>query len=198
MRCAGLGRRQPAGRGPRCGTKRSGSFPPFIGLLPGLRRPSSDRDCRFGAGGLPMTSRQSGERRLLRSGSGQERTHSTSRSHNSPPTAWSRALRPSRSQRNVGGMYNDGHRKVQDRFDSRRIADRLEQVTVHAELSNGDVAFIEASSMFFLATAEGEGWPECRTRAAGPASSAASTAARSRSGPTTATACSDRSANRGQ
>jgi uncharacterized protein len=57
-------------------------------------------------------------------------------------------------------MYNDGQRKLQDRFDSRRIADRLEQVTVHGELSDGDVAFIEASSMFFLATADTEGWPD--------------------------------------
>jgi uncharacterized protein len=60
----------------------------------------------------------------------------------------------------VGFMYNDGHRTMQDRFDSRRIADRLEEVTVHAVLSDGDVRFIEASSMFFLATADSEGWPD--------------------------------------
>jgi uncharacterized protein len=57
-------------------------------------------------------------------------------------------------------MYNDGHRTLQDRFDSRRIADRLEQVTVHAELTDRDVAFIEASSMFFLGTADPDGWPD--------------------------------------
>ena len=57
-------------------------------------------------------------------------------------------------------MYNEGHRKLQDRFDSRRIADRLEEVTVHAELSDGDVAFIEGSAMFFLATADSDGWPD--------------------------------------
>jgi hypothetical protein len=28
-------------------------------------------------------------------------------------------------------MYNDGSRELQGRFDSRRIADRLEQITVH-------------------------------------------------------------------
>ncbi len=37
--------------------------------LRGICGSSSDRDSRFGAGGLPMTSRQSGERRLLRVGS---------------------------------------------------------------------------------------------------------------------------------
>jgi uncharacterized protein len=58
-------------------------------------------------------------------------------------------------------MYHAGSRAIQDRFDSRRIADRLEQVTVHAELSPWDVAFIERASMFFLATADADGWPDC-------------------------------------
>ncbi len=57
-------------------------------------------------------------------------------------------------------MYHDGHRKLQDRFGSRRIADRLEEVTVHEELSDGDVAFVERSPMFFLATADTDGWPD--------------------------------------
>jgi uncharacterized protein len=57
-------------------------------------------------------------------------------------------------------MYHEGHRQLQDRFDSRRIADRLEQVTVHAELTDGDVAFVEGSIMFFLATADADGWPD--------------------------------------
>ena len=31
---------------------------------------------------------------------------------------------------------------------------------MHAELSDGDVGFIEGSSMFFLATADADGWPD--------------------------------------
>ena len=58
-------------------------------------------------------------------------------------------------------MYHDGSRAMQDRFDSRRIADRLEQVTVHPELTVGDIAFVEQCSMFFLATADADGWPDC-------------------------------------
>jgi uncharacterized protein len=58
-------------------------------------------------------------------------------------------------------MYHEGSRALQDRFDSRRIADRLEQVTVHPALTPDDTAFIERSSMFFLATADAEGWPDC-------------------------------------
>lgn len=57
-------------------------------------------------------------------------------------------------------MYHEGQRELQDRFDSRRIADRLEEITVHAELSDDDVAFIGRSPLFFLATADAEGWPD--------------------------------------
>lgn len=57
-------------------------------------------------------------------------------------------------------MYHDGNREWQERFDSRRIADRLEQITVHTVLSDGDVEFIQQSPMFFLATADPDGWPD--------------------------------------
>jgi predicted pyridoxine 5'-phosphate oxidase superfamily flavin-nucleotide-binding protein len=56
--------------------------------------------------------------------------------------------------------YHEGNRKLQDQFDSRRIADRLEQVTLHDAFNGGDVEFIESSDMFFLATADAEGWPD--------------------------------------
>lgn len=58
-------------------------------------------------------------------------------------------------------MYHDGSRAMQDRFDSRRLADRLEKLTVHTELTADDAAFIGRCSMFFLATADADGWPDC-------------------------------------
>ena len=58
-------------------------------------------------------------------------------------------------------MYHDGARHMQDRFDSRRIADRLEQVTVHAVFDDEDRAFIGKAAQFFLATADAEGRPDC-------------------------------------
>lgn len=61
----------------------------------------------------------------------------------------------------IPGAYHAGSRQLQDRFDSRRIADRLEQVTVHTTFTDGDRAFIERCPMFFLATANQEGWPDC-------------------------------------
>jgi uncharacterized protein len=50
---------------------------------------------------------------------------------------------------------------LQDAFDSRRIADRLEKVTAHNLFNENDRAFIESCPMFFLATANQDGWPEC-------------------------------------
>ncbi|HEY2979765.1 MAG TPA: pyridoxamine 5'-phosphate oxidase family protein [Anaerolineales bacterium] len=61
----------------------------------------------------------------------------------------------------IPGAYHAGSRRLQDQFDSRRIADRLEQVNTHATFTDRDRAFIEARSMFFLATANEDGWPDC-------------------------------------
>ncbi|HEY8766778.1 MAG TPA: pyridoxamine 5'-phosphate oxidase family protein [Dehalococcoidia bacterium] len=58
------------------------------------------------------------------------------------------------------GIYHDGNRRLQDKFDSRRIADCLEQVTLHQRFNGSDVAFIENADMFFLATADADGWPD--------------------------------------
>jgi uncharacterized protein len=57
-------------------------------------------------------------------------------------------------------MYHEGSRQLQDRFDTRRIADRLEDVTVHSVFGDGDRQLIESAPMFFLATADAEGRPE--------------------------------------
>jgi predicted pyridoxine 5'-phosphate oxidase superfamily flavin-nucleotide-binding protein len=62
---------------------------------------------------------------------------------------------------NTHAMYHEGSRQMQDRFDSRRLADRLEQVTVHALFDDDDRTFIGKAAQFFLATADAEGRPEC-------------------------------------
>jgi len=58
-------------------------------------------------------------------------------------------------------IYHEGMRRLQDERDTRRIADRLEQVTVHTAFTKEDRAFIENCSMFFLATADSDGLPDC-------------------------------------
>ena len=62
---------------------------------------------------------------------------------------------------NPRAMYHEGSRQLQDHFDCRRLADRLEQVTVHAEFDDEDRAFIGKAAQFFLATADAEGRPDC-------------------------------------
>jgi uncharacterized protein len=60
----------------------------------------------------------------------------------------------------VDSLYHGGSRSLQDRFDTRRIADRLEEKTVRATIDDADRAFIEARDMFFIATADEEGRPQ--------------------------------------
>jgi len=58
-------------------------------------------------------------------------------------------------------MYHDGMRRLQDQRETRRLADRLEQVTVRDAFTDDDRTFIERCAMFFVATADADGRPEC-------------------------------------
>jgi predicted pyridoxine 5'-phosphate oxidase superfamily flavin-nucleotide-binding protein len=58
-------------------------------------------------------------------------------------------------------MYHDGMRQLQDARETRQLADRLEKVTVRAAFTDEDRAFIERSPMFFVATADAGGRPDC-------------------------------------
>jgi uncharacterized protein len=69
----------------------------------------------------------------------------------------------------VSGTYHEGSRALQDRFDSRRLADRLEQrFLADAVIGAEDRAFIERMDMFFLATADAEGRPQCSYKGGAP------------------------------
>ncbi len=57
-------------------------------------------------------------------------------------------------------LYHQGNRRLQDEFDSRRIADRLEAVTFRTAFTASDTAFIGGTIFFFLATADAEGRPD--------------------------------------
>src|SRR5215470_15929886 len=65
-------------------------------------------------------------------------------------------------------MYHEGNRQLQDRFDSRRISDRLEEKLTRKEFSADDKVFIEELPYFFLATADGEGRPDCSFKGGPP------------------------------
>jgi predicted pyridoxine 5'-phosphate oxidase superfamily flavin-nucleotide-binding protein len=69
----------------------------------------------------------------------------------------------------VTASYNAGSRQLQDRFDARRLADRLdEKFLSRSTIDAGDAAFIERMDMFFLATADSEGRPQCSYKGGEP------------------------------
>jgi predicted pyridoxine 5'-phosphate oxidase superfamily flavin-nucleotide-binding protein len=68
----------------------------------------------------------------------------------------------------VTDLYHDGARELQDRFDTRRLADRLERVKVHDTITAEDRAFIERMDMLFLATADAQGRPQCSYKGGDP------------------------------
>ena len=65
-------------------------------------------------------------------------------------------------------FYQRGSRELQGRFDTRRLADRLEDVIVHDRLTDQDRAFIEARDMFFLATTDEHGHPNVSYKGGAP------------------------------
>jgi uncharacterized protein len=68
----------------------------------------------------------------------------------------------------VSELYHGGARELQDRFDTRRLADRLEQVKVHDTITPDDRAFIERMDMLFLATCDADGRPQCSYKGGDP------------------------------
>jgi uncharacterized protein len=65
--------------------------------------------------------------------------------------------------------YHDGSRRLQDRFDTRRLADRLDERFIQREaIEPEDREFIERMDMFFLATADADGRPQCSYKGGDP------------------------------
>ena len=58
-------------------------------------------------------------------------------------------------------IFHEGSRALQDRFDTRRLADSLAEKLSRTAFTAEDQAFVEASSMFFLATADADGQADC-------------------------------------
>ncbi|MGB9376235.1 MAG: pyridoxamine 5'-phosphate oxidase family protein [Mycobacteriales bacterium] len=64
--------------------------------------------------------------------------------------------------------FHGGSRTLQDRYDTRRLADRIDDVLVSDTISAHDREFIEQRDMFFLATADGQGRPTCSYKGGEP------------------------------
>ena len=65
-------------------------------------------------------------------------------------------------------LYNEGNRRLQDQFDTRRLADRIEDRIVRDRIDDDDRAFIEARDMFFIATTDERGQPQCSYKGGEP------------------------------
>ena len=66
-------------------------------------------------------------------------------------------------------IYNEGARRLQDRFETRALADRVEQHAVRPQFTEADRALIEAAPFFFLATVDQQGLPQCSYKGGRPA-----------------------------
>ncbi|TMB89174.1 MAG: pyridoxamine 5'-phosphate oxidase family protein [Chloroflexi bacterium] len=65
-------------------------------------------------------------------------------------------------------LYHDAQRRLQDRFDTRRLADRIEERLVHDFIDEDDAEFILRRDMFFLATVDPMGRPNCSYKGGDP------------------------------
>jgi uncharacterized protein len=65
-------------------------------------------------------------------------------------------------------MYHEGSRRLQDRFATRPLADRLAERLARDAFTDADRDFIESRELFFLATADAEGRPDCSYKGGPP------------------------------
>jgi len=64
--------------------------------------------------------------------------------------------------------YTPTSRALQDRFDTRRLADRLAARMAREVFTAEDCAFIQRMDMFFLASVDGDGQPTCSYKGGDP------------------------------
>jgi predicted pyridoxine 5'-phosphate oxidase superfamily flavin-nucleotide-binding protein len=68
----------------------------------------------------------------------------------------------------MSALYEDSHRNLQQRFDTQRLADRIEQRLFRRALTDDDRAFVERLDLFFLATVNSRGEPSCSYKGGDP------------------------------
>jgi predicted pyridoxine 5'-phosphate oxidase superfamily flavin-nucleotide-binding protein len=68
----------------------------------------------------------------------------------------------------VSALYGDSSRELQRRFDTERLADRLEQRIVTDVITDTAREFIQRMDMFFLATVDSDGRPQCSYKGGDP------------------------------
>lgn len=64
-------------------------------------------------------------------------------------------------------IYHEGSRKLQKHFTVKPLADRVAETIILADISLEDQAFISEQNMFFMATVDAEGSPNCSYKGGG-------------------------------
>jgi uncharacterized protein len=64
--------------------------------------------------------------------------------------------------------YGGEHRKLQDEFDTGRLADLMENAVMHAEFAPHEIDFIQSRDMFFLSTIDPFGRPTVSYKGGAP------------------------------
>ena len=64
--------------------------------------------------------------------------------------------------------YSNGSRTLQDRFDTRRLADRQAEAKARDAFTDADRDFIQTRDMFFLASVDTAGQPTCSYKGGDP------------------------------
>ncbi len=59
----------------------------------------------------------------------------------------------------MSDIYGDAHRKFQDQFETRPMADRMEEMIIKDFMDDRDKAFVASRDMFFLSTVDHHGRP---------------------------------------
>ncbi len=67
----------------------------------------------------------------------------------------------------MSDFFHDGSRKLQEQYDTKRLADRVADI-VHDRIDANDKAFIEHVDMFFLATVDEQGHANCSYKGGEP------------------------------
>jgi predicted pyridoxine 5'-phosphate oxidase superfamily flavin-nucleotide-binding protein len=65
-------------------------------------------------------------------------------------------------------LFGDRHREFQDMFESRALADRIEDIALASEFDDMTRGFVESCDMFFLATTDHKGRPTCSYKGGDP------------------------------
>jgi predicted pyridoxine 5'-phosphate oxidase superfamily flavin-nucleotide-binding protein len=64
-------------------------------------------------------------------------------------------------------FFHEGSRKLQNQFETQPMADRLVEAIISNQISAEDKVFIEEQNMFFLATVDQKGRPNCSYKGGG-------------------------------